>query len=86
MEMDVTELRNKHVWQRAREQEKVPAGADRFCLRALRTKLSPMLLLCLKEMRVIGENVWRLRVIFKNLKITANNVLNVVVNGMKSQN
>ena len=41
---------------RAREQEKVPAGAGRFCLRALFTKLSRMFLLRLKEMRVMGEN------------------------------
>ena len=30
--MDVPELRNEHVEKRAREQEKVPAGAGRFCL------------------------------------------------------
>ena len=48
-EMDVTELRNEHVYQRAREQENVPAGADRFCLRALRSKLSRMFLFRLKE-------------------------------------
>ena len=34
-----------------REQEKVPPGACRFCLRALRTKLSRMFLLRLKEVR-----------------------------------
>ena len=50
-EIDVAELRNEHVQQRAREQEKVPAGASRFCLRALRTKLSRMFLLRLKEIR-----------------------------------
>ena len=37
-EIDVAELRNEHVLQRAREQEKVPAGAGRFCLRTLRIK------------------------------------------------
>ena len=31
-------------------------GAGRFCLRVLRTKLSRMFLLHLKEMRVISEN------------------------------
>ena len=66
------------------EQEKVPTGAGRFCLRALRTKLSRIFLLRLKEMRVIGENGRRL--IFKNLKITANDVLNFVVKEMKCQN
>ena len=50
-EMDVAELRNEHVWQRAREQEKVPADSGRFCLRVLRTKLSRMFLLRLKEIR-----------------------------------
>ena len=86
-EIDVADLRNEHVLQRAREQEKVPAGAGRFCLRALRTKLSRMFLLHLKVMRVIGENGWRLRVIFKNLKITTtNDVPNFVVKGMKCQN
>ena len=39
------------VEERAREQEKVLAGADRFCLRALRTKLFRMFLLRLKEIR-----------------------------------
>ena len=33
------------------ELKKVPAGAGRFCLRALRTKLSRMFLLRLKEIR-----------------------------------
>ena len=54
-EIDVAELSNEHVEHRAREQEKVPAGAGRCCLRALRTKLSQMVLFRLKEM-VIGEN------------------------------
>ena len=50
-EIDVPELRNEHVQQRAREQEKVPAGAGRFCLRALCIKLSRMFLSRLKEIR-----------------------------------
>ena len=50
-EIDVAQLRSEHVQQRAREQEKVPAGAGRFCLRALRTKLFRMFLLLLKEIR-----------------------------------
>ena len=44
-EIDVAELRNEHVEQ----QEKISAAAGRFCLRALRTKLSRMFLLRLKE-------------------------------------
>ena len=52
-EKDVAELRNEHVLQRAREQEKIPADAGRFCLRALRTKLSQMFLLRLKGIRVL---------------------------------
>ena len=50
-EIDVAELRNEHVSQRAREQEKVAAGAGRFCLRTLRTKWSRIFLLRLKEIR-----------------------------------
>ena len=35
----------------SREQEKIPNGAGRFCLRALCTKLSRIFLLRLKEIR-----------------------------------
>ena len=49
------------------EQEKVPAGAGRFCLEALRIKLSRMFLLHLKEIRRLSvkmADVSALRVIF----------------------
>ena len=43
-EIDVAQLRSEHVQQRAREQENVPAGAGRFCVRVLRSKLSRIVL------------------------------------------
>ena len=56
--------------QRAREREKLPDGTGRFCLSALRTKSSRMFLLRLKQIRGLSVKM----VIFKNLKITANDV------------
>ena len=44
-EMDVAELRDEHVYNNEHESKKI------FCLRALPTKLSRMLLLRLKEIR-----------------------------------
>ena len=49
--MYVAESRNEHAYQRAREQENLTAGAGRFFLMALRTKLSRMFLLRRKEIR-----------------------------------
>ena len=39
-----------------------------------------------RDQSVIVKNGWRLKVIFKNLKITANDVPNFVIKGMKCQN
>ena len=56
-EMHVEALRKEHVLQRVREQGKVPAGAERFCLRALWTKLSRMFLLRRKETKGLSEKM-----------------------------
>ena len=56
--------------------------AGRFC-GALRTKLSRMFLLRLKEIRGLPV---KMTDIFKNLKITDNDVPNFVGKGMKCQN
>ena len=56
-EMYVEALRKEHVLQRVREQAKVPDGAERFCLRALWTKLSRMFLLRRKEIKGLSEKM-----------------------------
>ena len=56
-EMHVEALRKEHVLERVREQGKVPAGAERFCLRVLWTKLSRMFLLRRKEIKGLSEKI-----------------------------
>ena len=61
--IDVAESRNEHardscVTTGTRARNEAPAGAGRFCLRGLRTKLSPIVFITLKrDRRVINENI-----------------------------
>ena len=55
--MAVALLRKTHVLQRARRQEKVPAGNDVFCLRTLCTRQGLMLLLRRKEISELSVNI-----------------------------
>ena len=77
--MTVVWLRKAHVLQRAQPQEKVPAGNDEFCLRALCTRQLQMLLLRRKEITGLSVKI------DEYVKIASDDVSNFVVKGMKSK-